>query len=256
VQETSTREERVLAALAHAGVLANVFNLVGMIGAALIWATQHKQSRYVADHALQALLFQLFAFVLTIVMLLFWGGCLLISLLPAFLRPELYRYDVPLAFRVALFAGIIILVFVAVIIVYGVVGALAAWRGRNFRYAAVNMLLHMQEPQDQQATEAEAESSTPEVQDETEHPDRQTEGAEARPEDTPAEPAITEQAPSPKDEQQANPETSPAEAPAPTGEQTGSEPQPPAEAPAAEEKAAAPPADDDTQRPTDRRSKD
>jgi uncharacterized Tic20 family protein len=250
VQETSTREERVLAALAHAGVLANIFNLVGMIGAALIWATQHKQSRYVADHALQALLFQLVSFVLTVVMLLFWGGCLLISLLPAFLRPELYRYDLPLAFRVALFAGIIILVFVAIIIAYGVVGALAAWQGRSFHYAAVNMLLHMHEPLESQAAETEANTPETEAQAEVESSNMPTGEAETRPEHASAEPATAEQTPSPADEQEVKTEPSPAEAPAPAGAQAEPEPQPPAE-----EKAAKPPADDDKQRPTDRGAK-
>jgi uncharacterized Tic20 family protein len=260
VQETSTREERVLAALAHAGVLANIFNLIGMIGAALIWATQHKQSRYVAEHALQALLFQLSAFVLTVVMLLSWGGCLLISLLPAFLRPELYRYDLPLAFRVALFAGVLILVFVAIIIVYGVFGALAAWRGRMFHYAAVNMLLQMRESRDEQAVEEEADTpETPETgaQTETEHPDTPTEGAEAAPGDAPAEPAAAERSPAPVDAQE---ETPPVEASVSEDEQAEPEPQPPAEAPPAEEKAGEPPAaDDDKQRPTgptDREAKD
>jgi uncharacterized Tic20 family protein len=230
-----------LAALAHAGVLANIFNLVGMIGAALIWATQQKQSRYVADHALQALVFQLLAFVLTVVMLLFWGGCLLISLLPALLRPELYRYDLPLAFRVALFAGIIILVFIAIIIVYGVFGALAAWRGHHFHYAAVNMLLHMREPQDEQTAEAEAAPPETEAPAETEHsadPAEPTEGTDTAPADTAAEAPVTEQAAPPAEEQN-EPET-----------------QPPAEKPPAAEEAGEPPADDDKQRPTDREAKD
>jgi type II secretory pathway pseudopilin PulG len=150
---------------------------------------------------------------------------------------------------VALFAGIIILIFMAVIIVYGIFGALAAWQGRNFRYAAVNMLLHMQETRDQQATEARTESSTTEVQDETERPDMQTAGAEARPEHAPAEPADQEKV-SPSAGGQADIEPSSTETSASTGKQAKPEPQP------STEEEAGKPADDDKQHTTNREAKD
>ncbi len=145
MHETSTNEERVLAALAHAGVLANGFNLLGLVGAIVIWATQRKQSRYVADHALQALIFQVVSLLFTIIMLVVWGGFLFIALLPAWLRPDLYQDELPLTFRVVLFAGLLIGFFLVVVIGYGVAGALAAWRGRPFHYLFIDSLLSLRE---------------------------------------------------------------------------------------------------------------
>jgi len=39
-----TEDERVLAALAHASIVANVANLAGMIATALIWTMQRERS--------------------------------------------------------------------------------------------------------------------------------------------------------------------------------------------------------------------
>ncbi len=147
MQSSSTNEERVLAALSHAGVLVNSFNLLGLVGAAIIWATQRKQSAYVASHALQALIFQVLALLTLMILFFFWAGCLLIAYLPALLWPDLYAADLPLAFRLAVLVGFALLViFVVGAVLYGLMGALAAWRGRMFRYAAVDALLQMQHP--------------------------------------------------------------------------------------------------------------
>jgi hypothetical protein len=138
----ATHEERVLAALAHVGIVANSFNLLGIIGAALIWMTQRQRSPYVAAHALQALAFQVMAVLLGILLLLIWGGCLVVALLPAMLRPSLYQSDLPLAFWLALGIGLLLLLaLAAIVMVYGLMGAAAAWRGKPFRYAVVGSLI-------------------------------------------------------------------------------------------------------------------
>ncbi len=138
----ATHEERVLAALAHVGIVANSFNLLGIIGSALIWMTQRQRSSYVAAHALQALAFQVIAVLLGILLLLVWGGCLVVAFLPAVLRPTLYQSDLPLAFWLALGIGmLLLLLLVVVVFIYGLMGAAAAWRGKPFRYAVVGSLL-------------------------------------------------------------------------------------------------------------------
>ena len=48
-----SEDERVLAALSHASVVANVVNLAGMIATALIWTMHRDRSPYVRAHALQ-----------------------------------------------------------------------------------------------------------------------------------------------------------------------------------------------------------
>lgn len=136
-----TDEERTMAALAHAGILANGFNLLGLIGASVIWATHRQRSRYVADHALQALVFQGVGLALTLLSVLLWGGCLLLSLLPAFLRPELYRTAPPVTFWFALAAGLFIAAFLLFSVVYGLLGAWAAWRGQPFCYVLAGSLI-------------------------------------------------------------------------------------------------------------------
>src|SRR5215210_4624103 len=90
-----TEDERILAALAHASIVANVVNLAGMIATSLIWTIQRERSPYVRAHALQALVYQGVVLLVMIVLVLFWGICLALSLLPVALRPDLYRNSLP-----------------------------------------------------------------------------------------------------------------------------------------------------------------
>src|SRR5207249_9946452 len=84
-----TEDERVLAALSHASIVANIVNLAGMIATALIWTTQRERSRYVGAHALQSLVYQGSVLLIGIFLTILWGLCLVLSLLPAVLRPDL-----------------------------------------------------------------------------------------------------------------------------------------------------------------------
>jgi hypothetical protein len=162
-EETSpaTHEERVLATLAHVGIVANSFNLLGIIGSTLIWLTQRQRSPYVTAHALQALAFQVVAVLLSVLLLLVWGGCLIITFLPAMLRPDLYQSDLPLAFWLALGIGLLLLlVLIVVVVIYGLMGASAAWRGEPFRYVLVGSLV---EDMQNSATPADAPADEPAV---------------------------------------------------------------------------------------------
>ena len=71
-----SEDERVLAALSHASIVANVVNLVGMIGTALIWTMHRERSPYVRAHALQALVYQGAVLLITLFLGLFGGLCL------------------------------------------------------------------------------------------------------------------------------------------------------------------------------------
>jgi uncharacterized Tic20 family protein len=143
-----TADARTLAALAHAGILTNGMNLLGLFGAALIWATQRQRSSYVAGHALQALLFQGMALLFILLSGMLWGGCVLISLTPALIRPELYRTEPPATFWVVLLMGLFILAFAGSTVIYGLLGAWAAWRGRPFHYILVSYLMARQRQDD------------------------------------------------------------------------------------------------------------
>lgn len=137
----STRDERILAALSHASIAANIFNLAGMIVTTLIWLTQRERSAYVRAHALQALLYQGAVLLLSLALLLFWGMCLLVSLLPAAVRPDLYRSSPPNSFWVALLGLALPLGFSALATLYGLVGAYQVYRGRPFRYPLAGRLM-------------------------------------------------------------------------------------------------------------------
>ncbi|MBO9321721.1 MAG: DUF4870 domain-containing protein, partial [Roseiflexus sp.] len=84
-------DERLTAAMAHASVVANVAGLTGLILAVLLWATQRRRSRFVRAHIVQAIVYQIGTLLGVIALMLLWSGCLLLSLLPAALRPDRYR---------------------------------------------------------------------------------------------------------------------------------------------------------------------
>lgn len=129
-----SQDERILAALAHASIIANIINLAGMIATALIWTSERERSEYVRQHALQSLLYQGLVLLIVIVLLLFWGVCLGLSLLPVALRPDLYRSSPPNSFWIALLGLTLPVGFIILTTVYGLYGAYQVYRGRPFRY--------------------------------------------------------------------------------------------------------------------------
>jgi uncharacterized Tic20 family protein len=135
-----SEDERVLAALSHASIVANVVNLAGLIATALIWTTQRERSRYVRAHALQALVYQGGVVLISIVLSLFWVICLALSLAPAALRPDLYRSSPPAPFWVALVTLAVPVGFGFLATLYGLYGAYRAYRGRPFRYPLAGRL--------------------------------------------------------------------------------------------------------------------
>jgi uncharacterized Tic20 family protein len=137
-----TEDERVLAALSHASIVANIVNLAGMIVTALIWTTQREGSRYVRAHALQALVYQGMVLVVGVFLGLAWGFCLILSLLPVMLRPDLYDIkNPPRSFWLALFGLAVPIGFWLLGTIYGLYGAYRVYRGRPFRYPLVGRLV-------------------------------------------------------------------------------------------------------------------
>ncbi len=135
-------DERVLAAIAHASIIANIINLAGMIAATLIWTTQRERSRYVGAHALQSLAYQGVVLVIATFLAFTWGLCLGISLLPAILRPDLYQdHAVPDSFWLAMAGLIVPIGFSILAAIYGIYGSVQAYRGRPFRYPLVGRLV-------------------------------------------------------------------------------------------------------------------
>ncbi len=125
-----TEDERTMAALAHGSILLSLFSagVGGLLVALVIWGVYRDRSRWVADQALQAFVFQLAALVLTAALALLttvaWAvtGALIAVLIGLCLVP---------------FAALLTLVailFPVLALAYGVYGALEAYNGRDFQY--------------------------------------------------------------------------------------------------------------------------
>lgn len=135
-----TEDERVLAALSHAGIITNIAGMSGLVGAALIWVTQREKSAYVRAQAFQALAFQGCALLVGVLMVMLWGGCLGLALLPAALFPDLYHTSPPPLFWPALYSAVLPLLYGVLVVCYGLYGAAQTYQGRPFRYLLVGRL--------------------------------------------------------------------------------------------------------------------
>jgi uncharacterized Tic20 family protein len=137
-----SEDERVLAALSHASVVANAVNLAGMIATSLIWTMHRDRSPYVRAHALQALVYQGAVLLVTLFLALLGGLCLALSLLPALLRPDLYRGSPPpYSVWIGVLALLALIGFGVLATLYGLYGAYQAYRGRPFRYLLIGRLV-------------------------------------------------------------------------------------------------------------------
>ena len=137
-----TEDERILAALSHASIVANIVNLIGVIATALIWTMQGERSRFVRAHSLQSLVYQVAVLLISVFLVLAWGLCLVLSLLPVFVNPGLYHFnDPPRSFWFALFGVIVPIGFGILATIYGLYGAYQVYQGRPFRYPIVGRLV-------------------------------------------------------------------------------------------------------------------
>ena len=137
-----TKDERLLATLAHASVFANTANLTGLILAALIWSTQREKSAFIRFQALQAVVYQSFVLAFGLFLTLIWLGCIGFALIPVAIRPDLYTTSPPNVFWLALIGFVIPLGFAFIAMTYGLYGALQAYRGKSFTYVLVGRWVH------------------------------------------------------------------------------------------------------------------
>jgi len=142
-----SEDERVLAALSHASIVANVVNLSGMIATALIWTMNRDRSPYVRAHALQALVYQGAVLLIMLSLALFGGLCVALSLLPAMLRPDLYRGSPPnYSVWIGMLALLALIGFGVLATLYALYGAFQVYRGRLFRYPVISRLVRSLPP--------------------------------------------------------------------------------------------------------------
>jgi uncharacterized Tic20 family protein len=132
------QNDKIMAALAHVSAM---LPMMGVIAPIIIWATQKDKSKYVAFQALQAIVYQL-------LMIFAWFvgmSCYMLSFFSMFLTLPLasesggdpnsplfmFWFIVPfLILGVCIIGGVIF-------VVYGIVGAVMTFQGKEFRYAMI-----------------------------------------------------------------------------------------------------------------------
>ncbi|RLC90887.1 MAG: hypothetical protein DRI37_00180 [Chloroflexi bacterium] len=133
MDKTLNREECLLSALAHAGVLLPVYGIVAPIA---VWVTQRTKSRKVTFQAIQATLYQALPLILT---MLFFGCYMaamslgMLAIIPMSEGENYAAAEMAFTFLSLCPMGILIL-FYTLFIVYGVVGAIKVLRGAEFHY--------------------------------------------------------------------------------------------------------------------------
>jgi uncharacterized Tic20 family protein len=134
-QENKSAENRLLAALSHASIVAQG---IGILVGVLVYVTQRDKSRYVTFQALQAAVFQLVNLIITVVLWLFWGACYGLSMIPLILQSEAKPDAAPPAiFWISMAAMIIPLIFMVLVSLYGLWGGVRTWQGMDFRYPLI-----------------------------------------------------------------------------------------------------------------------
>lgn len=144
MDEKMTQEERLLAAVAHAGIL---IPITGIVAPLLIWLTQRERSPKVKFHAIQATVYQ----ALPVLAMIIYMGCFMCAFgftMLAAMFPASSGDGALIAF--ANVAPLLIFFAVlALFMIYGVVGAVRIFQGADFRYVWIGRWLERYLARDQ-----------------------------------------------------------------------------------------------------------
>lgn len=139
---SATQDERLLAAVAHASILLAIVTsaLGGVVVALIIWLVQRHKSRFVAQHAWQAFVYQAAGFILTLVV---WGCWFLAFFgsvfIPLSINPRAYENALPVPIFLALILILVPLFFGILWTLYGLWAAVRAFQGHTFRYFGLRL---------------------------------------------------------------------------------------------------------------------
>jgi uncharacterized protein len=139
-----TQEERTLAGLAHGSVLLGIFTngVGGILAALVIWILQKEKSAYVAFQALQALVYQVAVFMVTMIAWCCWGVLYAVMILvPIASNPGAYEVTPPAGLWVGLILMVVPIGIWGLTILYGLWGAARCLSGEDFRYVLVGRWL-------------------------------------------------------------------------------------------------------------------
>lgn len=133
-QEVFTTENRLLAALAHAAIITQG---LGLLAGVIVYVTQRDKSRWAAFQAVQAAVYQLITLLVAIGLWIVWGVFYALSFIPMIQEPARYNNAPPPLFFIGLGSMVIPLLYMLVIGLYGLWGALQTWQGKDFRYVVI-----------------------------------------------------------------------------------------------------------------------
>jgi uncharacterized Tic20 family protein len=134
-QEHSSKEDRLLAAVAHGSVVAQG---LGILVGLFVYVTQRDKSRYAAFQGLQAALFQLVHLIVTIGLWVVWGVLYGLSMIPLIVQAEANPDAGPPAiFWIAMILMVVPIIYMVLVGLYGLWGAARTWQGKDFRYLLI-----------------------------------------------------------------------------------------------------------------------
>ena len=147
-QETKpSQNERGMAGIAHGSILLGVFTggVGGIITALVIWLTQKEKSEFVAEQALQALVYQAVTLVLTAAIWCCWGLCWTAAILqPLITNPEAFDAAPPATLWIGLVMMVIPLGVWGLTVLYGLFGAARCFAGHDFKYVIIGSWVEAQ----------------------------------------------------------------------------------------------------------------
>jgi uncharacterized Tic20 family protein len=139
-QVATTQNERTLAGLAHGSILLGLFSngIGGIVTALVIWAVHRQKSAYVAYQALQALVYQVATFLVTMLAWCCWGILwTLMIVAPMISNPGMYDAAPPPSMWWGLALIVVPLAIWALTILYGLWGAARSLGGHDFKYTII-----------------------------------------------------------------------------------------------------------------------
>jgi len=127
------RDDRIMAAVAHACAL--ILGM-GIVGAIVIWATQKEKSRYVAFQALQATVYQIIGIAATMLGWFCWMALYFVSFIPLMSAAE-QGGEPPFFFWFALLLMFVPMGLTGLWILGGLWGAVRCLSGHDFKYLII-----------------------------------------------------------------------------------------------------------------------
>ncbi len=141
---STTRDERINAALAHGGIVLSFFSrgMLGIVLAVLIWITQRNKSKFAARQAAQAVAFQLVGLLTTALAWLVWAVLFAGAIMaPVAINPNRPEPMMPYTMIPALLLLAVPLCIMLGWVAYGVYAAAQASKGKDFSYPVIGRLI-------------------------------------------------------------------------------------------------------------------